>query len=171
MLYLPIASFEILIASSIISFCMSATLIVSSDALIPYYLNYGRLPLSAPSSQGLRAQILSISSITQLDTLINSTVNEVVKAQPEDPFGFMIGLLQKSASSDVQILQVKAFEHVSGEGFGSLKIRVKASYLNKPIEFILGEPLGILDDQAIYADRLGGKGASKAVTIFNEKIA
>ena len=61
----------------------------------------------------------------------------------------MIGILQKSASPAVQVLGLKAFEHLCGEGFGTLKILAKVSYMNNPVEFFTGEPLGILDDQAI----------------------
>ena len=77
----------------------------------------------------------------------------------------MIGILQKSASSDVQLVGLKAIQNFSGEGFCTLKLLVSVNYLNKPIEFMLGEPVGILDDQAIEfdADRFIGKGISKSV--------
>ena len=40
--------------------------------------------------------------------MINKTVNDLLRAKPDDPYGYMIGCLQKKASSDIKILGINA---------------------------------------------------------------
>ena len=51
--------------------------------------------------------------ITKLEELINATVNDLLREKPEDPYGFMIGILQKKASSDIQILEIFGIETIT----------------------------------------------------------
>lgn len=98
--------------------------------------------------------------LIKLEGLINSSINTLLRKQPEDPYGFLIGILQSKASNDVVIKSISAFESIGVDGLPTLKLKVKVTYLNKERSFIINEGFGILNESSVIydSDRFNGKG-------------
>lgn len=55
---------------------------------------------------------------------------------------------------------------LSGEGMPTIRLYVTVNYLNKDVEFVVSEGVGILGEEAVQfegGDKYGGKGLAKVV--------
>lgn len=87
----------------------------------------------------------------KVEELINSTVNNLLRSKPEDPYGFIIGELSEKASSDIKILDIRAIECLAGDNLPAIKLYAKVLYMNREVRILLEPAAGILsDDNMIY---------------------